>query len=126
MPSSFMIRQIKRRFAVRAYVHRLSQELARRFDIQPSYSIEQVKHAAQAAGFNTAFLAYAHAIYCNRADFDSYYGPLHVRCTYDDLRQFVARRYLKGMKGFDASNIIRATRHEQASFSENHIGDPMA
>lgn len=121
-----MIRLIKRRFAVRAYVRRLSQELVRRFNIQPFYSIEQVTRAAEAGGFSMSFLAYAHAIYCSRADFDSYYGPLHVRCTYDGLRKFVVRRYLKGLKGFDALRVIRAVSHEGASFSESHIGDPMA
>ncbi len=121
-----MIRQIKRYFAVSAYVHRLSQELARRFDIHQFYTIEQVPHTAQAAGFRTTFLAYAPAMFCSRPDFVSFYEPLHVRCSYDDLRRVVARRYFGGTKDFDASHIIRAMRQEAGSFYESHLGDPMA
>jgi hypothetical protein len=59
-----MFRRIKRYFAIRSYVMRLSQELARRFDRSAFYSVEQVQKAVERGGFSAAFIAYAHAAFC--------------------------------------------------------------
>ena len=53
-----------------------------------------------------AFLAYAHALYCSRSDFDAHYTPLRVACTYDGLRRFVSRKHFGGVLDFDAERII--------------------
>ncbi len=101
-----MIRQLKRRFAIGSYFWRLSQELARRFGRKSHYSVESVSKTAEGGGFDMAFIAYAHAMFCRRSDFDDYYGPLQVACTYDGLRRPVARRFFGGATGFDATNIL--------------------
>ena len=101
-----MIRFIKRWFAIQSYVWKLSQELARRFDKRPCYSIEDVTKAAEGLKLDMAFIAYAHAIFCSRRDFDSYYGPLHLKTNYDSLRGVVSRRYFEGNNNFDAADVI--------------------
>jgi hypothetical protein len=121
-----MIRQIKRHFAVKAYVHGLSQNLARRFSIRRFYTLTQVSHALQAGRFNPAFQAYAHALFCSQEDFDAHYAPLRLKCTYDNLRSAVGRRFFDGATDFDASDIIRATRRQPGDFHESGLGDPMA
>lgn len=119
-----MIRFLKRHFAVRSYFWRLSPELSRRFGKKNYYSIADVATAAQRGSFDIAFIAYAHAMYCCRSDFDAHYGPMHVACTYDGLRNVIARRYFDGATGFDALNILRRTtspRENEYDFTEGVI-----
>jgi hypothetical protein len=101
-----MIRHIKRYLAIRSYMRQLSRELARRFDKRSHYSIEMVTQAVQRGGLSPAFIAYAHAAYCTKEDFDTHYLPLQVACTYRGLRQTIARRYFSGQTDFDAKTII--------------------
>jgi hypothetical protein len=105
-----MIRLLRRRLAIRSYFWRLSQELARRFGKKPYYTVAEVSKTAQDGGFRMPFIAYAHAMFCSRPDFDAQYGPLHVACTYDSLRAVVGRRYFGGAQGFDAATIIRLAK----------------
>jgi hypothetical protein len=117
-----MLRQFKRRIAIRDYVRRLPAELLRRWGEQRYYALDQVSSAAEQAGFDKTFLAYAHALFCRREEFDSYYGPLKVACTYDGLRRIVSRRYFEGASDFDAASIIRFNRPLPGScFRENDL-----
>ena len=123
-----MIRFIKRWFAIQSYVWVLSQELARRFGSKPYYSVEHVSKAAGSKKLNMAFVAYAHAIFCSRAEFDSFYGPLHLKSSYDSLRHEVSRRYFEGSRDFDAASVIRfAKKYGKTEFYESgqgFYGDP--
>ena len=86
-------------------------------------SIEEVCKAAE-AGFDTAFIAYAHAMFCTREDFDFHYGPLRVRCTYDGLRRSIARRFFDGATGFDAMNILlRADSPKEREYDFSQSAD---
>ena len=115
-----MMRFIKRRLAIRSYVWKLSRELLRRFGKKHYYSLEEVTEAARRASLRTAFLAYAHAIFCSRADFEAHYIPLRFPCTYDALRTVVSRRYFGGVRDFDAASIINATKKtDGGAFDEN-------
>ncbi len=121
-----MMRHIKRWFAIRSYVTRLSGDLAHRFGVQPSYTVEQVTQAAERGGFTAVFIAYAHATFCSRRGFDAHYHELGVACTYDGLRSVVARRYFRGSIRFDAASVIRTYRRqryaEEASFDDSAEG----
>jgi len=109
--------------AIRGYVLKLPQELFRRFGKKRYYTVEQVTAVAQRAGFKTAFIAYAHAIFSTREDFESHYGPLKLDRTYDSLRGIVSRRYFGGVRDFDAASIITATRKmDIGGFYESGIG----
>lgn len=119
-----MVRLIKRRLAIRSYVFKLSQILPRRFGKKNFYSIEEVSKSASGANLQMAFIAYAHAIFCNRSDFEEYYKSLKVRCNYDDLRATVSRRYFGGVRDFDAARVIEATRRtNDGDYYESGIGD---
>lgn len=107
-----MIRFIKRRFAIRSYVWKLSQELLRRFGKKKFYTVEEVTQAVERSHLSTAFIAYAHATFCTRPNFDSHYSALRVACTYEGLRAIVSRRYFRGVVDFDAAQVIAATRKE--------------
>lgn len=96
-----------RRTAIEDYVWSLSQELSRHFGPKKYYSVEEVSRMAGESGCRMAYIAYAHAMFCSRADFDAYYGPLRVACTYDGLRDVIARRYFNGAWGFDAATVVR-------------------
>jgi hypothetical protein len=85
---------------------RLSRELARRFDRQSFYSVEQVTQAVQRGKLSATFIAYAHASFCNQTDFDAFYEPMGVACSYQGLRSTVSRRYFSGDMDFDAKTII--------------------
>jgi hypothetical protein len=123
-----VLRFIKRRLAIRSYVFKLSQELSRRFGKKHYYTVDEVAQVAQKAGFKTAFIAYAHAIFCTRKDFDAYYGSLKLNCTYDGLRAIVSRRYFGGIRDFNATSIVNATRTEDiiGGFYESKAGFPGA
>ena len=101
-----MIRQIKRYLAIRSYMHRLSRELLRRFGKRAFYQVEQVTQAVQRGKLSAAFVAYAHASFCSQKDFDAYYEPLGVACSYQGLRRIVGRRYFPGKLDFDAETVI--------------------
>lgn len=107
-----MIRLIKRRLAIRSYVWKLSQELLRRFGKKKFYTVEEVTQTVERAQLSSTFIAYAHATFCARPDFDSHYLALRVACTYDGLRAVVSRRYFGGVADFDAAQVIAATRKE--------------
>ena len=117
-----MIRHIKKYFAIRSYVKRLSQDLVRRFGKASTYSIEQVTQAVQRGGFSTAFKAYAHATFCSQQDFDAFYKPLGVACNYQDLRRTIARRYFSGQTDFDAATIFNRFRTGNGDFYESGLG----
>src|SRR5215471_8038374 len=105
-----MVRRIRQYLAIRSYVLRLSQDLARRFGKRPHYSISQVTQAVQRGNYSVPFISYAHAAFCSRKDFDTQYGPLAVSCTYDGLRRTVSKRYLEGQFDFNAATIYRRFR----------------
>lgn len=96
-----------RRRAIDDYVWGLSQKLSERLGSREFYTVDEVSRVANACGYEKACLAYAHAMFCSRSDFDAYYGPLHVACTYDGLRDVISRRYFDGALGFNASTIVR-------------------
>lgn len=120
-----MIRHIKRYLAVRSYVRRLSHDLVRRFGTRPFYSIEQVTQAVQRGNFSAAFIAYAHAAFCNEPDFNAHYQPMAVSCTYSGLRRTIGRRYLYGQLDYDAITITRRFRPDtnEGEFYESHKGE---
>ena len=120
-----MIRHLKRYFAVRSYMKRLSQQLVRRFGKRSFYSVDQVTQAAQRGKFSTAFIAYAHAAFCNQKDFEVYYQPAGSACTYQRLRTVIGRRYLHGQLDFDAATIISRFRQigQQGGFYESGLGE---
>jgi len=108
--------------AIESYAWDLSRELRRRFGEQQYYTVEQVSHAAQARGFTTVFIAYAHAMFCTREAFDAYYTPLRVACTYDGLREVVGRRYFDRAMNFNAATIIRMARglcEDETTFTQS-------
>ena len=117
-----MIRFFKRHRALGSYFWRLSGELSGRFGRKHYYSVAEVSKAAQDRNFDLAFVAYAHAMFCSRCDFDAHYTPLHVACTYDGLRAVVARRFFEDATGFDAVNVLmraEAPKDREYAFSQN-------
>ncbi len=100
----------RKRAAVEDYVWRLSQDLSRRFGARKYYTVEQVTRAAEASGATKVYIAFAHAMFCSRQEFDDYYTPLRVACTYDGLREPVSRRYFGNARNFDAATIVRMAR----------------
>jgi hypothetical protein len=124
-----MVRHVKRYLAIRTYVYRLSQDLVRRFDKRSFYSVEHVTQAVQRGEYSATFIAYAHAAFCRQTDFDAYYGPLGVSCSYDGLRRTIGRRYLSGQLDFDAGTIINKFRRGaggRGDFYDSEIGWPGA
>jgi hypothetical protein len=111
-----------RRSAIEDYVWSLSQELSRHFGTKKYYSVEEVSRVASESGYNTAYMAYAHAMFCSRSDFDDYYGPLRVACTYEGLRDTIARCYFDGASGFDAATIVRLARPPREEECDFHQG----
>jgi hypothetical protein len=121
-----MIRLLKRRAAIGSYFWRLSPALARRFGRKNRYSIAEVSKTAEGE-FNPTFIAYAHAMFCTRKDFDAHYEPLRVRCSYDGLRRPVARRFFKGATGFNAANILLradSPKEREYRFAQDEENDP--
>src|SRR6266536_4845379 len=60
-----------RRTAIEDYFWNLSQELSRHFGAKKYYSVEEVSRIAGQGGYKLAYLAYAHAMFCSRTDFDA-------------------------------------------------------
>jgi len=98
------------RSAIDDYVWKLSQKIAWNFGTKAYYDIEDVTQIACNVGCDMAYIAYAHAMFCSRADFDGYYGPLRVRCTYDGLRAIISRRYFPGAYNFNAASVVRLAK----------------
>jgi hypothetical protein len=99
-----------RRAAIEDYVWSLSQELSRRFGLKQDYRIEDVSRLASETSCDTRHIAYAHAIFCSRSDFNSHYVTPRASLNYVRLRAVVARRYFDGAAGFDAATIVRLAR----------------
>ena len=119
------MRAIRKYSAIRSCVKRLGKDLRRRFGLKPFYTIDHVTKAVE-RGYKKDFVAYAHAIFCSREDFDAYYAPLGVKCTYDGLREIVGTRYFSGRMDFDAEKVIRKFHGESwagDTFSESGIAE---
>jgi hypothetical protein len=118
-----MFRRLKRRKAIKTYVYRLSLELNRRFGQKKYYSLEEVDQLLQSSKYDKAFIAYAYALFCSRASFDSYFSQLKVNCTYDGLRKFVAKKHFHGFIDFDATGIIGFAKEVgDSSYYESGVG----
>lgn len=102
------MRAIRKYFAIRGYVKKLSHDLRRRFGLKPFYTIDHVTKAIERGGYSKDFIAYAHAAFCSRESFDAHYVSLGVNCTFDGLRRIIAIRYLRGCMDFDAETLIRS------------------
>src|SRR5271170_5657813 len=95
-----MFRLLKRRKAVKRFVYQLSLELCRHFGEKRFYSFQEIDQVLVAGKYDKVFSTYAYALFCSRKDFDFYFGPLKVNCTYDGLRKFVSKLYFSGVKYF--------------------------
>jgi hypothetical protein len=112
--------------AIDSYVWDLSRELKHHFGERRYYSIGQVSHAAEVRGFKTAFIAYAHAMFCTRDAFDKHYTTSGLASTYNTLRAPIERRYFDGATGFNAATIVRMAQalydDKTTSFTDYNIG----
>jgi uncharacterized protein DUF6559 len=96
--------------AIEDYVWGLSQELSRRFGLKAYYRIEDVTRVAGETNCRVAYIAYAHAMFCSRSDFNTHYASSRVACNYDSFRSLIGRRYFRGASGFDATTLVRLAR----------------
>jgi len=116
-------RLLKRRNAIKSFIYKLPLELHQRFGEKNYYSIEEIDHLFENGKYNGAFKTYAYALLCSRPAFDSYFRQLNVNCTYDGLRQFVAKKYFRGITDFDALSLIRFAKGVgDSSYRENFFG----
>jgi hypothetical protein len=110
--------------AIGQYVWTLPQHLSRRFGKKNCYTVQEVSRAALGADLDSKFIAYAHAIFCSRKDFDECYPPRRPRFDYTELRRVVSRRYLGGALDFDALTLIRMAKEpnsEENQFCEGAV-----
>jgi hypothetical protein len=101
-----MFDRIKKRSMVKSYIMKLSLELFSRLGKQHYYKVDQVTHIAQAAGLKTIYIAYAHALFCERKEFRRHYKGTSYCDRYEALRDEVSDRYFGAVRDFDAANII--------------------
>jgi len=119
-----MFRLLKRRRAIKKFVCQLPLELHRRFGAKRFYSLKEIDRAIEHGDLDRAFIAFAHALFSSREEFDSYYGQLKLGCTYDGLRKHVSKRFFCGTLDFDASSILQfAKRSDGDEFYESHLAE---
>ena len=119
-----MLRHFRQRKSIKQFVKHLPLDLARRNGERRHYSLDEVTTAVKGGPYDAAFLAYAHALFCTRRDFDACYQPLKLRTSYDSLRAKVARRFFEGVCTFDAASLIRfAKGTESDSYYESGLGE---
>ena len=87
-----MFQRIKQWSEIKSYVMKLSLELSR-LGKRHYYTTEEVTQTAERAGFKTDYLAYAHALFCERKDFRRHYKRTKFRECYEALRGEVSHRY---------------------------------
>jgi hypothetical protein len=112
----------KRNAAIEDYVWGLSQELERRFGMRNFYSTEDVSRLVRIGSYHMGFVAYAHAIFCRRSEFDEEYRFRKEKLAYYELRNVVARRYFAGAREFDAASVVRLARPPRDEDHERWIG----
>jgi hypothetical protein len=118
-----MFRWLKRNKAIKSYVYKTSLELCRRFGEKTFYSLDEVAKLFEAGKYDNTFSTYAYALFCSRADFDSYFGQLKLKCTYLGLRRVVAKKYFGGIIDFNAGAVVRFAKGVgNPSYDENNIG----
>jgi hypothetical protein len=105
-----MFDQIKERSAIKSYFMKLCLELFSRFGKKHYYTVDEVTHTAQIAGFKTEHVVYAHALFCERKVFRRNYKRSPFRERYETFRDEVSDRYFGGVRDFDAANIIEAVQ----------------
>lgn len=114
-----MLRLLKRRRAIKQFIWNLPFALNRRFGEKSFYSPGEVSRTSDALGFDKAFVAYAHALFCSRKDFEEYYSPLKVRCTYESLRKIISKKYFNGSTSFDAASVYRYAKDYTAEYASD-------
>ncbi len=119
-----MFRFLKRRNAIKSFVYKLPLELHRRFGDKRFYSIEQVEHTLENGKHDRAFSAYAYALLCSRNDFDSYFGGLKLKTSYDSLRKAIAKKYFNGISDFEGGAVVRFAKGVgDKSYYESDLAD---
>lgn len=90
---AFLIKQSKKKKAIRDYVRRLGRVLRVRYGIQNSYTVTQVVHMMRKWGYSTAHDGYGLALYCTQEDFDIYYStmaePYEYYVTREEMSQYL-------------------------------------
>jgi hypothetical protein len=96
--------------------------LVRRFGKRSFYRVDQVTKAVERGKYSAVFISYAHATFCSQQDFEAYYEPMNVTCSYFGLRRVVGRRYFSGRLDYDAATVITRFRSgESGHFYESDI-----
>jgi hypothetical protein len=105
-----MFQCIHQRSAIKSYVMKLSLELFSRLGKKHHYTVGQISRITEAAGLETDYLAYAHALFCDRTGFRRHYKRTDMRDRYEALRDEVSKRFFGGVRDFDAATIIDGVR----------------
>ena len=119
-----LLRIFRQRRAIKQFVKRLPLDLQKRFGEKRHYDLAEVSKVVESGQYDMAFVAFAHALFCSRDDFNAYYEPLRIRTTYDELRDKVASRFFGGVSDFDAASLFRFAKDIRSNhYYESGLGD---
>lgn len=102
----FLLHQIKKRFALKAYVTQLPLVIQKEHGKHKRYTEMQITDCVKSAGLNLAHISYAWAIFLDRADYDALKRKNPYLGDYEALRREIGARFFNGKIDFDTHDIF--------------------
>ncbi len=101
-----MFHQIKKYFALKAYIKKLGPLLISRYGKHKNYTTSQIQKTIEVSGLNEKFRFYAYALYCLPSEFEKESKEEDQNLNYDSLRQELGNKFFRKEDDFVFSDVI--------------------
>lgn len=92
----YLFAGIRKRRAIKSYIHHLGHDLAKRYGKAKKYTPDQVAKTIHDCGYNRHHICYAHALYTSHKQFDNWHEEQGEICDYLVIREEIAQSHFDG------------------------------
>ncbi|VUD69442.1 hypothetical protein TDB9533_04812 [Thalassocella blandensis] len=92
----YLFSTIRKKRAIKSYIHRLGNDLYRRYGKSEKFTPEQVVKTIHDEGYNWRHICYAHSLYVSHERFDKWHKDQGEACDYHEMREEIANSHFGG------------------------------
>ena len=100
-----LIRNIKRKMAIKSYVNKLPALLVKDYGKSKKYTPQQVKLTIERGGLSVADACFGIAMFSSKHDFNQYHEEIGESCDYDSMRCEIGLSHFNGHSDFSVADI---------------------
>jgi hypothetical protein len=117
-----ILRDFKKRKAIRRYVRDLPRLLVRHYGFSPFYTPAQVKKTIERSGLNKDYSCYALSMFTSPQDFARYHDNIGETCDYSRMRSEIATSHFHGNAQFSITDMRTHWVGDDANSSGHSAG----